>query len=393
MKRITANKLQEMVDQHGSVDRAARAGDFPRDEFRQACRDAGVKKRYVRRGSANAPVAVGEVSREEILEAENRELRASANRDRQRDVLDARLLELVGGKVAAKLPIYKPAPKQRRASGTPHRFCLQWSDIHAAEVVNEEAIGGLNKFNWDIMLRRHETMRQSVLSFRENRPYLVEGLHIWAVGDMVTGDIHDELRETNEVVLTEATIQLALDMAEWIEGFIPEFPWITVDGVFGNHGRRSKKPQFKQAYDNWDWLFYKILETRLAKYESVTVTASKAATLPVKVFDRTCLLWHGDGVPSNMPGVPWGGIQRRSKELSDTHAKLGRQIDHFVVGHYHEPNITGAGRILMNGSVKGPDEYSLARFGGGAPAAQNLFTFHPRRGLTDWSRLDLSEVR
>ena len=308
MTELSAAELQKLVDRHGSVDEAARAGGFARRKFRALCKDAGVSVK-----EKSAPALVGDaISREEILEQENRELRASANRDRKRDILDERMLELLRSKVQAKSPIYKPAAKQRKGgSNTPHRFCLQWSDVHAAEIVSEEAMGGLNKFNWDIMLRRHDAMRQSVLSFRENRPYAVEGLHIWAVGDMVTGDIHDELRETNEVVLTEATIQLALDMAEWIEGFVPEFPWITIDGVFGNHGRRSKKPQFKQAYDNWDWLFYKILETRLGAYDSVKVNVSKAATLPVKVFDRSILLWHGDGVPTNMPGVPWGGIMRR----------------------------------------------------------------------------------
>jgi len=344
--------------------------------------------------NATQRAALGEqVSREEMLEQELRELRANITRDRSREVMDARILESVESLVQAKTPIYKPAAVSKQYAGTAHRFVLQWSDLHACEIVDAEAMGGLNRYDWDIMLRRHDKLSNAMFSFRDHRGYEVDGLHIFGNGDMVTGDLHDELRETNELVLTEGTIQLALDMAEWIESLIPEFPWIQIDGVFGNHGRRSKKPQFKQAYDNWDWLFYKILATRLGKYESVRVNVSKAATMPVQVFDDTILLWHGDGVPSNMPGVPWGGIQRRVKELLETHASLGRRIKHFSVGHYHEANIIRNALILMNGSVKGPDEYALARFGGGAPAAQNLFTFHPTRGLTDWSHLDLSEVQ
>lgn len=349
---------------------------------------------HQQRAAIASSEAADKVSREEMLEQELRELRANVTRDRSREIMDERLLTSLTALVQAKNPVYKPAARTRQAQlGTAHRFVLQWSDLHACEIVDGDAMGGLNRYDWDVMLRRHDKLSDAIFSFRDHRGYQVDGLHIFGNGDMVTGDIHDELRETNELVCTEGTIQLALDMAEWLERLIPEFPWIQVDGVFGNHGRRSKKPQFKQAYDNWDWLFYKILATRLSKYESVRVNVSKAPTMPVQVFDETILLWHGDGVPTNMPGVPWGGIQRRTKELLETHASLGRRIRHFSVGHYHEPNIIRDALVLMNGSVKGPDEYSLSRYGGGAPAAQNLFTFHPQRGLTDWSRLDLSEIQ
>ena len=355
------------------------------------------KDKTVRRVAKGLYSLVGEetVSREEMLEQELRDLRSSERRDRSREVLDERLLERITTLTTALKPVYSPAKRKARAAGNgkAHRFALLWSDLHAAEVVDSEAIGGLNAFDWDIMLRRHDRLSDSIFSFRDHRNYEVEGLHMFALGDMVTGDIHDELRITNEVALTEAVIQLGLDMAKWIETLVPEFPWIQIDAVHGNHGRRSKKPQFKQSYDNWDWLFYKILEANLARYESVTVNAPRSATTPVQVFDRTVLLWHGDGVPTNMPGVPWGGITRRTKELLQTHSALGRRIDHFAVGHYHEPNTVANRLILMNGSVKGPDEYSLARFGGGAPAAQVLHTFHPARGLTDTSYIDLSDVQ
>lgn len=387
---MTKAELQELVSKYGSVDEAAKASPLSVKKFRIACRDAGVQAPPRAR---SAPKVGAEVSREEMLEQEVRELRSYVGRDRSREVLDRRLVDQVINQLDAKRPIHKPAPRPAKGSGTAHRFVLEWSDLHACEVVDPGAIGGLNKYDWDIMLRRHDRLSEAIFSFRDHRGYSVDGLHIFGLGDMVTGDIHDELRVTNELVLTEGTIQLALDMAEWIEQFVPEFPWIQIDGVFGNHGRRSKKPQFKQAYDNWDWLFYKILETRLARYESVTVNVSKAATHPVRVYDETVLLWHGDGVPSNMPGVPWGGITRRSKELLQTHAALGQRIKHFAVGHYHEPNVVSNRTILMNGSVKGPDEYSMARFGGGAPAAQLLHTFHPRRGLTDTSYIDLSGVQ
>ena len=389
---LSREQVEQLLRQHGTIDAAASAGGFGRTAFRNIVREYGLGSR--RGGETNLRAIGDPVSREELLEQEVRELRRQVSQTRSAEIVEAKLLELVEQQIGTLRPRYKPAPREKAKGGfTPHRFALQWSDLHAAEVVDPEQINNLNAFDWDVMLRRHEKMRQSVLSFRENRPYPVEGLHLWAIGDMVTGDIHDELRITNEKVIVEAALQLGLDMAEWIEGFVPEFPWIQIDCTFGNHGRLSEKPSFKNAFNNWDWLFYKMLETRFASYPSVTVNAPKSAQVPVMVFDKRVLLWHGDGVRSTMPGVPWGGIIRRTKEIGDTWAKLGLPVDHYVIGHWHEANVVAQKRILMNGSVKGPDEYSVARFGGGAPAAQVLHTFHPRRGLTDTSYLDLSEVR
>ena len=60
-----------------------------------------------------------------------------------------------------------------------------------------------------------------------------------------------------------------------------------------------------------------------------------------------------------------------------------------ALGHFHEANVVGQKRIWVNGSIKGPDEYSIKRFGGGRPPCQLLHTFHPERGLvgTDYLML------
>ncbi len=391
---LTPEELQTHVDEQGGVDKAAKAMGLARDPFREACRLAGVKG--VNKGGArtSALSVVGEpVSREEILESEVKELRRYVREDRNTEVVAQRLVELAEKMIGPKAARYSPAPREKTPKRTPHSFLLEWSDLHASEVVDAEQVNFLNAFNWEIMLQRHERMRQGILSFKENRPYSVERLHIGAIGDMVTGDIHDELRVTNEKVLVDAVFQLGLDMGEWIESLIPEFPEIVIDTTFGNHGRRTQKPAFKNAFDNWDWLFYNILKIRLAHYPSVTVNISRAAQVPVMIYDKRILLWHGDGVKSTMVDVPWGGIIRYCKKLSDTWRLMRQPIDHFAIGHWHEANQIRAGWILMNGSVKGPDEFSLGRFGGGQPAQQVLATFHPRRGLTETCILDLGEVR
>ena len=52
-------------------------------------------------------------------------------------------------------------------------------------------------------------------------------------------------------------------------------------------------------------------------------------------------------------------------------------------------NITDDRRIIINGSVKGPDEYSIKNFGAGSPASQILLVFNEKYGLTETAYIDL----
>jgi hypothetical protein len=79
---------------------------------------------------------------------------------------------------------------------------------------------------------------------------------------------------------------------------------------------------------------------------------------------------------------------RRVAALRNQYATAGQPIDYFHNGHFHTANAVEQGRIIVNGSVKGVDEYSLKAFGGGQPPVQVLSTFHPKKGLTDVSFLD-----
>ena len=324
----------------------------------------------------------GRVSDIEMLEQENKELRASLARVRKLEVFDMRALRVLEQNVTSIDPSYEPLNLPVDDQLTTHAHVLQYSDLHAAERVSFEAMGGVNEYNWDIMLERHQRLARAIRSFKKNRPYPIDNLYVLGLGDMVTGDIHDELRETNEVVITEAAVRLGNDMAEFVATeLVPLYKHIHFSGVVGNHGRTTGKPEFKAANKNWDWIAYKIMELRLAQFPSVTVTVPTSFETVVEVFDKKILCFHGDGIQSSMVGVPWGGIIRRTSEMFKARMAQGVYIDHFALGHWHEANVVSQRRIWVNGSIKGADEYGMKRHGGGQPPCQLLHTFHPTRGL------------
>jgi hypothetical protein len=338
--------------------------------------------------------ATDPVSREETLGVENAELRAKLAAVRVDDVYWHRMVEALHGLIpVTKTKFVPPIVKAKKSGFTEHEFCLLWSDLHAAERVDLEQMGGVNEYNWDIMLERHKVLTRAILSFQKNRPYPVKRLQIIGLGDMVSGDIHDELRETNELVLMEAALKLGLDASEWILNLAQDFETVQLDGIVGNHGRTTKKMPAKNTHSNFDWMVYHIIKLRLAEVSSITVNVPKAWHTTVEMCNGRSRIFafHGDGINTNMPGVPWGGVQRRSRELERQFEPVVGRIDHFCFGHFHQPNVIDNRRLILNGSIKGPDEYSIKKYGAGSPATQLLLTFHPTRGLTEVPFLDLQD--
>lgn len=349
------------------------------------------------KSATGTKVPTGVVSREEILEQQVSELQSELKSTRKDTVLEERLFERFSQAIEVVEPRYVE-PKVGEKDYDPHEFVLLFSDTHAAEVVDRESTLGMNEYNWDIMLKRMAKIQKSVISYHRNRPYPVSKLTVALLGDMLSGDIHEELQITNDRTVEEAVVQLANDTARFLQGFVPYFPepgQIKVVGVPGNHPRRAKKPQAKLSQNNADWLMYRFVEALLKDQPQFEFDFPRAHYATTMIADNyRLLITHGDGIRSTMPGVPWGGVVRRITTLEQQFQNANMPIDYFALGHFHTVNtLEGVGSdTFLNGSVKGLDEYSLHKFGSGRPPKQVLLTFHPRNGHTDTSNIDLSAV-
>lgn len=382
----------DLIRKHGIVQAGRMVGmTAPGLRYRAEREGWPLAKERAAQKISPAPEEVSEV---EMLRARVKELEKAVKRDRKEHVYDERVTAAVEANLQRVKPKFKAPPLKnaRKGSKTGHEFVLLLSDLHAGEQVSLEETGGINSYNWDIMLKRLGKLRESIASYQANRPYTIDRLRIFALGDQLSGNIHAELEATNEIPLAEATVQLGADTAEYVESFTEIFPEVTFDGVVGNHPRSHKKPWAKQGFDNADWTSYHIAAQSLRKHERVTFDIPKSSQHQVTIAGRwNGVLFHGDGIRSTMPGVPWGGVTRRVNALAPSYLAIGTQVHYWFLGHFHQANWvqTNAGWIAMNGSVKGPDEYSMKAFGGGAPAQQVLLTFHPEHGATDFSVIDL----
>lgn len=386
-------RFQAEVDKHGTITAAARANGISPSTARNAWTDMGLPPRPRATAAERDPVREpgDPVSEEEKLRARVVELEKAMRKARTGEVEQERVLAAIRESIAGAVPRFKPKPASKKDGGE-EEAALLFSDTHASEVVAAEQTLGMNAYDWDVMLARMARMQASMLSHLSHFSSPVKHLHIWCLGDMLSGDIHDELSATNDRPSAQAAVDFGHELARFVEELVPHFERITLAGVPGNHPRASKKPSAKNAHNNGDWVAYKVTEALLANYPSVTCDFPMAAYATVTVADRwRVLLMHGDGIRSTMPGVPWGGVVRRITTLEQQFSAAKQPVDYVCLGHFHSANtLDGVGvETFMNGSVKGLDEFSLRQFGSGRRPSQRLLTFHRHHGVTGSRWLNL----
>lgn len=325
-----------------------------------------------------------EVSELELVKTELAELRRGLSKNRKVDVAEARVLNAIESALVSVPLNHLPLLDTFNPTHGPdahHRQVLVLSDFHGGEIVDRDAVNGTNSYDWSVQQARVDEVIEAMRSHRRYSPELT-GLDVLFVGDMCSGSNHAELAETNEYNAAEQGVKMGYLLGDIVARLAPEYGDVRVAGVVGNHPRTSIKPAAKNVWSNFDWVAYKVCEQYVANLENVSCDFPRAGALFHEVAGQTLYVWHGDGIRSSMPGVPWGGVMRRTNEIRRHYPN--QKIDGWVLGHFHQCCVLADLGIYMNGSLKGNDEWVQKQFGGGSPPCQLLLTFDESRGrLTD----------
>lgn len=390
--------IEHEVAFHGTQTAAAAAHGIKSDNVRSAWGAHGLKKLPPGPKAQTVKPRPGEpVDETETLRARVRELEGHLKKVREGEVAEERVVQRLeaavekGGLVRTSFAPHRAGPKVAGET----ELALLLSDTHASEVVSAEETEGMNVYDWTTMTDRLRRLVEGVLSHREHHADPISRLHVWALGDMLSGDIHDELAITNDRPTAEAVVDFAVVFADFLEELAGHFESVEVRGVPGNHPRPRKKPAAKEAHNNADWLTYRMTEALLANHPRIRFKFKRGGYQITEVADRwRVLLMHGDGIRTTMPGVPWGGVVRRVTTLEQQFANAKQPLDYVCLGHFHTANMLDGvhARTFLNGSVKGLDEYSLKQFGSGRDASQLLLAFSRRRGWTGSFPIDLQDV-
>jgi hypothetical protein len=215
--------------------------------------------------------------------------------------------------------------------------------------------------------------------------YNYNKLHIFGLGDFVSGNIHDELNYEG-IPITDQTILVGELISELIHKWSSRFKEIELTGITGNHGRTTKKPEYKRGWSGWDYMALKWIEIKCENLNNVTFNIPKSLFALQTIYKWNFLIFHGQNIKSYM-GIPHYGIQRTNANLTQTLAYEKNFYPHYMVlGHFHNPNILAkiGGNIIINGSIKGTDEYAYGKMFVSGKPSQKLLSVHKDRGIT-WS--------
>lgn len=252
-----------------------------------------------------------------------------------------------------------PVPRPKEYQGTP---TLLLTDLHWDEVIHPDQIGGVNCYSRAIAEQR--LRRAFDRTIRVTRDCLAgvqtEGFMLFLGGDMLSGVIHEELRESNEAQIMDSVLSLLEPLEAGILSLASEFGKVHVAGVVGNHGRTTRKPRAKfRAQDNFDWLVYKLLQRDLASDKRVTMQVSPSADDRVRVYNTKYLLTHGDqfrggsGISGAMAPLLLGVHRKMTRESAS-----GTPFDVMVMGHWHQTLPIPQLGLIAGGALKGYDEYA-----------------------------------
>jgi hypothetical protein len=285
-------------------------------------------------------------------------------------------------------PVYIP----KRKKGDPKSEVIpvkHITDSHMGAVQEPDEIEHFNEYNPEICDRRNLGFTQAYIDWvmLHRNVYNIRNAHVIFTGDLISGDIHDELRVTNAFPVPEQIVRAAQIHTKQLALMAPYFETVTVDFVTeDNHSRLTKKPQAKEAgMNSYGYLVAKMIEAYISKHENIIFNIHAMHEKVIHVSNRNYLVTHGHGIKAWM-GIPWYGIERRvARESTARQAIIMTDVDRareigfnkVIHGHFHTP--FDSMMYSCGGSVSGTDAYDH-QAGRHADPSQSAWMVHPRWG-------------
>lgn len=253
---------------------------------------------------------------------------------------------------------FKPFTKKKG-----HRYAIAlFSDAHIEETVTPESVNFLNEYNIDIAEKRIQTYFENLAACLAQDD--VDELVFASLGDTISGFIHQELEQTNQMTPLEATLKAQSLIYSGLKYLcesvqLPKLKKIRFIGIVGNHSRTTKKMQHNNGYKmSYEWLMYQNIKNQCEITKlPIEFYIPECEIAVVKTSDdKTFIFAHGFQIKSSGNSTVCGiypALNRLCLKWSNTFKQ-----DMLFIGHFHSSVNTP--NAVVNGSIIGYNAFALS---------------------------------
>lgn len=287
----------------------------------------------------------------------------------------------------------------RKRGKSEHMPELMTSDFQAGEVIRAEETEAGYGYDSATFCRRYQALIATTIDLcfgHGGADWTYPGIIYERGGDAISGGIHEELADTDDMTPIEA-VQLVFEQeAAGIKHLADAFGRVDVKSpdAAGNHDRNTRKPRSKNAAGHsYDLMVSFMLQREFRNDKRVSFQTSRSFDVLFPIYDRNILLTHGDRIGSRggMGFIgPAATILRGAQRVIQEQAALGRHVDRVNVGHFHTPLYYEW--VLANGCLPGFSEYAKANRLRPSDPQQFLLFNHPKRGVVDVRPINLRDA-
>lgn len=304
--------------------------------------------------------------------------------------VDRGLLQALVDEMEAIVTPLDPLPEAQdfrkpEADIVEEHLVMHVSDQHGDEVVEAHKVGGIEHFDFPIFLCRAEKYVDTILDFTQNKlsNYRFPVLHVLQYGDQTSGEIHGGKERSYYRNMFRNSLAIGQTNALMIRDLAPYFKTIKVLNLPGNHGRRSIKKDYDNPWDNWDYLCSEVARMQCSHLKNVEFLIPDCFSVNYEINGHGFNIQHGDDIKS-WNGIPWYGIERKTRRMVALQNSLGQQVKYFVMGHFHALSSMAdlTGETIINGAWVGTSAYSYESFSGYRDPMQLIHGVSPKHGIS-----------
>lgn len=223
------------------------------------------------------------------------------------------------------------------------------SDWHLEESIDADQINWLNEFNLDIAEERAKTFFANGLKMVDMLApeEKINNVVLALLGDFISGYIHSELKENNNLSPTQAILMFKKLVTSGIDYFLNNSSYdMTIVTAFWNHWRTTEKKQISTGWKNsFERMMYNILADEYKEEDRIKFKVEKGYHNYLQIYDKLLRFHHWDWM--KYQGWVWWITIPVNKAIAQRNKAKTADLDVF----WHRHSLKDWGNFVCNGSL------------------------------------------